>query len=245
MLRGIAETWRSPEVRKSYRFVPLVIVLFTLSISVMGLWGIVRLSNSLAHTAEGAQWLRSAVTWIVGVVFVIASPLLALFVFNLLFPLFADRPFLAGVREIAPDKALVIETLPGLNLTSSLAVNVRRILRLLLRLALCFLLSLIPVIGAIVAPPLSVYFLATGTGWELLDPYFDRKRYSYSQQLELVTKLHWEVLGLGLVSLPLLAIPLVGPLFFGVLQAGVARFTVEIFVNKEEPEFHLRKAPTS
>jgi len=244
MLRGVVETWRSPAVRQSYRLVPLAIVLVTLAISGLGIGGLLHISDRLAHFSEGAQWIRSLLTWVIGLVILLAAPLLAFFVFNLLFPLFADRPFLAGVREIDADKARAIECLPGLSLTSSLIVSLRRMLRLLPRLAVCFLLSLIPVAGPVIAPPLSVYVLAKGTGWELLDPYFDRKSYNYGRQLQLITGLRWEVFGLGLVCLPVLAIPFIGPLFFGVLQAGVARFTIEMFAQEQQPAPGLSQPPS-
>jgi uncharacterized protein involved in cysteine biosynthesis len=85
------------------------------------------------------------------------------------------------------------------------------------------LLALIPGVGPIVAGPLQLYFTARALTWELLDPFFERGALRLRAQREFVAEHRLALLGFGLPLALLLAVPLLGPLLFGLAQAAAAQ----------------------
>ncbi|NJK32509.1 MAG: EI24 domain-containing protein, partial [Deltaproteobacteria bacterium] len=102
--------------------------------------------------------------------------------------------------------------------------------------SLCFLLlGLVPVVGSIAGAIGQTWLTARTVGWELVDPYFDRLGMGWSEQREFVREHRRSLLGFGLPLSLILAIPLVGPLLFGLAQAAAA-----VYVVREVPP-HARE----
>jgi uncharacterized protein involved in cysteine biosynthesis len=186
----------------------------------------VRCSEEGGFVKELGLWVLR----VVGIVVVLfAAPLIAITLCNLLFPVFSERPFMAGLRALDRPRAEALEARPGLSLAETIINSIRRFVVFLFITAGCFLLGLVPIVGAFLAPPIQFFLTARTLGWEMLDPYFDRCGLNWAEQKRVVKAKAPEILGLGVVCAPLLAIPLVGPLFFGLLQAGTAAFVLETF----------------
>jgi uncharacterized protein involved in cysteine biosynthesis len=140
----------------------------------------------------------------------------------------------AMLRALSPERAQLLSDSSGLPLRLAIFHSLRRLVALLLVSLACFALGFIPFVGPIVAPVLQFLWTAQAIGWEMLDPYFDKRKLTWDQQKAEIRQHRAEVLGLGVVCAPLLAVPLIGPLFFGVLQAGTAGFVVKLFPESGE-----------
>ena len=95
-----------------------------------------------------------------------------------------------------------------------------------------FALTLVPVVGALLGPAFQLWSTSRALTWELLDPYFDRRSFGYAEQRAYLKAHSGPIVGFGLPLSFILAVPLVGPLFFGLAQAGAALLVVEVL----EPE---------
>lgn len=228
-LRGIRQVSGNPGVKKAYGVILLGLFVVTAVLTVGGGYALFRYTETLA---TGGLWATLGV-WalrIVGLlVLFLAAPLLSITLCNLLFPVFSEIPFLAGLDAVAPARSQILRKRSGLPLSSTMGNSLRRLARLIAIAFACFALGFIPVLGPLLAPVLSFYWTARLVGWEMLDPYFDREGMHWNKQKKAIKSHAAEVLGLGLVCAPLLSIPLVGPLFFGLLQAGTAGFVVDLF----------------
>src|SRR5690606_22737695 len=154
-----------------------------------------------------------------------------------------EIPFFAGLRSMDSERAARLQARPGLGTPSAIVTSLRRFGAFLVVVVCCALLSLVPVIGPVLAFPVQIYFAARTVGWEMLDPYLDRLGIKYGSQKQVVRAFGPEILGLGLVYAPLLSIPLVGPLCFGLLQAGAAKFGVEVRPPGDAGEHLLASRP--
>lgn len=226
ILSGIRFVIKDAEVRRTYRLIIVALFLFSCVLYAAGIFGVLHFTES---TESNAAW-RSALMVLLRVLGVLVvfllSPIVAITTCNLLFPVFSEIPFFAGLNARDQTRAQRLKGLPGLGTPASIASSLRRFVVFLLVSLGCLLLALVPVVGALLAPPLQFYVAARIVGWELLDPYFDRLELRYVDQKKAMSLYSPEVLGMGLVCAPLLAIPLVGPLLFGILQASVAEFVI-------------------
>lgn len=232
-LRGIRAVSGNPDVKNAYRFILLGLFVVTLLLTSAGLYGVLHYTAAVSDSPFWEKlglWLLRIVGF---VVVLLAAPLLSITLCNLLFPVFSEIPFFAGLRALAPDRSRQLESRPGLSLGAAIFNSVRRFIILLLITGFCFALGLIPFVGPVLAPPVQFLLSARTIGWEMLDPYFDRCGLDWAAQKRVVHAHAPEVLGLGMVCAPILAIPLIGPLFFGLLQAGTAGFVNETFTEGE------------
>ncbi len=226
-LGGIRSTITNREVRAAYFWIALALTLGTLLLQCAGL----ALTLHFIPLAEDAHLSVSIGVWLLRsvalIVVLLLAPIVAITLCNVAAPIFSEIPFLAGMRAIAPQLAEELQSQAGLPLASAIWLSLRRMLLFLGVVGVCLMIGLIPVVGAFIATPLQLYFAARTMGWEMLDPYFDKRGLGLQAQQELVRRHLPEILGMGAVCAPLLAVPLIGPLAFGVLQASAAQFVVE------------------
>jgi uncharacterized protein involved in cysteine biosynthesis len=231
--RGLRSSLRDRQVRRSYLRVALLLLLATAALDVAGIAGLWVLTDWEPTTSA---WLAGAliVARILGVIAVlVVAPLVAIFVLDIVLPMFNEGPFLAGLRAVAPARAEALGTRTPLRLVAQIEISLVRLL-LFLFLALCSaLVSLVPVAGQIAGPILGTYFSARAVAWELLDPWFARAGIPYDEQVALLGRHHAAVVGFGLPFVFLFAVPIVGPLFFVLAQAAAATFVAEVIEPAE------------
>lgn len=239
-MAGLSASWgglkagtRSEGVRRTYLQMVLALFLVGAALDVAGIWAI------LHWTAIGddTAWYASVGLWIARVfgilIVLLAAPLLSLTLVNLIFPFLGERVFLASMQVINPARAEQLAAAPGLPLMSSIWVQVRRLLTFVGMTILVFLISLIPVVGQVLGPVLQGYVSSRGLAWELLDPYFEKLGLRYVDQRAMVAQHRASMVGFGLPLTFVMAIPLAGPLFFGLAQAAAAQLVADVI---EAPE---------
>lgn len=225
--RGASIAWSSPEVRRTYVQLVLVLVAVATLLDAAGIWAVV----DLTRTDVGVPWWKIALMMLVrfagiGIVLLVA-PIIAMFVINIVFPFLGDRVFLAGMRRIAPERAAALEAMPGRPLSRTLVDATLRMLAFLGLGLLLLVLSFVPVVGSILGPVLQAWRSALALAWELLDPYFDKLGLDRAAQ-RIVLRAHQPtLLGFALPFVFVLAIPIVGALAFGLAQAAIAMLVVE------------------
>jgi CysZ protein len=197
-------------------------------LDVVGIWSVLHFTPIGAD----ASWWEVVLLWVVRVVGIVvvllAAPLVGLALVNLAFPFLGERVFLAAMRVVSPARAEQLAAQPGLPLATALGVAV---LRLVMFVALglgAFVLSLVPVVGQVLGPVLQGYLGARGLAWELLDPYLDKLGLGFSAQQAFVAAHRPALVGFGLPLTLLMAIPVVGPLMFGLAQGAAAQLVVEV-----------------
>jgi uncharacterized protein involved in cysteine biosynthesis len=231
-------------VRAAYLRVMAGLLALTLALDVLGVWGIVSLVDPAAF--EGWRALAMQGLRVLGIVLVIvAGPILALLTMNVLFPFFNEPMFMAGLRAVDPARAERVAAGPGMPLATSAGIALTRLLRYLgLSLAL-LLLGLVPLVGSIAAPLGQALLTARTVAWELMDPYFDRLDIRGPEQREFVARHRNALLGFGLPLALLLAIPLLGPLLFGLVQGAAGTFLVRLIPPHERELTAPRSTPVS
>lgn len=238
ILSGIRELRGVAGVRRAYLWIVLSLMLISLLLNALGFWAI----QKYIPIAEDSSIWSTLLFWTLRILsaaaVILLSPLVAIISCNILFPIFSELPFLAGVNALRPSLATELKQAPGLSTPVAIGINLRRLFSLLAFSFCFFLMGLIPVVGPLLASPLQFIIAARIVGWELLDPYFDKKGVSFSEQKRMVSRYLPEILGLGAVCAPLLSIPLIGPLFFGLLQASTARFVIDLLETAPPPS-HL------
>ena len=226
-LRGLSLAWQSPEVRRTY--VQLVIALLGISVvlDVFGIWAVLHWTSGGAESwwaAVGLILLRVAGIAVV----LLVAPVLALFTVNFAFSFLSERVFLAGLRLAAPQRAEALAQAEGLPTSASMADSfVRTLLFFSLSLG-TFALAFVPVVGAVLAPVLQAYWTARALGWELLDTWFDKQRMRFDDQHAFVRRNRTAVVGFGLPFAMIMAIPVLGPLAFGLAQAAAGVLVAEV-----------------
>jgi uncharacterized protein involved in cysteine biosynthesis len=222
----------SPPVRRAYRLLVFAIAAVTLLFVTGGIYAVVRLTVQ----SPGNSWpvsLALLTLRILGSAFVLlASPLFALFFLNTVTPLLTERVFLAGLRVLDPEEAEALRSAPGSSLLAVLTGSSRRLFRLLCLTVLVSPLSLVPIAGPVLGPLVEFGLTTVMLGWELLDPYFDKRGLPYAAQLAYVRRNWSTLLGFAVPYTLLLAIPVIGPFFFGIAQAATAALVTDIV----EPE---------
>lgn len=227
-LGGLRLSTRSPELRRTYLQLALVLLVTMTAIDAGGIWTILH----LLPIDDDTSWWMAIALWVargLGIVAVLlAAPLLSLLLVNLLLPFLGERVFLAAMRVLDPARAEQLAGSPGLPLSASVAAAVLRLLMFLGLTLLAFLLSLIPVVGQVLGPVLQGYLSARGLAWELLDPYLDKLGLPFDQQRAFVDAHRSALVGFGAPLTLLMAVPLVGPLLFGLAQGAAAKLVVEV-----------------
>ena len=225
-LRGLRLALATPAVRKLYLRLALALVLTSLAL-IAGLgyaiWALIPVPES--------PWLL-LLAWALRVVgtalAVLAAPLLALFAVNIVFPFLGEDVFLAGLRAVDPARADELAAANSAGLATSTVGSIRRLLYFIGVTLLIFMLALVPVLGVVLGPLAQLWFGSRMLSWELLDPYFDRRNLDYANQRVTMRAHRSTMFGFGAPWTLLLAIPIVGPLGFGLAQAGAALLVTEV-----------------
>ncbi|MEZ4451328.1 MAG: EI24 domain-containing protein [Nannocystaceae bacterium] len=231
-LRGLRFAAGQPEVRAVYRRLMAILTLASLALTaalIATLWHFTAIGDGDTTWAAIGLWL---VRLAGGAVILFAAPIIALMIVNALVPVLAERTFLAALGVLRPARARALAEAEGLSFSAGVGLTLRRLVHFLGVTILCFAVTFIPLVGAILGPLLQLAATARALTWELLDPYFDRRRMSYAEQRALLRARRGAIIGFGAPLSFVLGIPLVGPLFFGLAQAGVAMLVAEVL----EPE---------
>ncbi len=228
-LEGMKLALRNEDVGKAYLRVAAVIFVLTIIIDAAALWTLWRFT---APPDDAAVWLLVLLytARVLGTLAgLLIGPLLAIFTVNIAFPVFNKEVFLAGLKVIDPQRAAALAAKPGMPLSSAVGIAVWRLVKFVgLTLAL-MLFGFVPIIGSIAAPILQAYLTARAVAWELMDPYFDCLDIRYAEQRQFVARHKQPLIGFGLPVSLLLAIPIVGPLLFGLAQVSAALFVAREF----------------
>lgn len=227
-LTGLRTSTRSAELRRTYLQLALALLVTVTALDVGGIWAVLH----VFPIGDDTAWWMAIGLWVARVlgilVVLLAAPLSSLFLVNLLFPFLGERVFLAAMRVLAPARAEQLERSPGLPLATSTLAAVLRLLTFLGLSLGTFLLSLVPAVGQVLGPVLQGYLCARGLAWELLDPYLDKLGLPFDQQRAFVAAHRPALVGFGAPLTLLMAIPLVGPLLFGLAQAAAAQLVVAV-----------------
>jgi CysZ protein len=222
--------FRSREVGRAYVRASLMIFALGLLLASGAIWAL------WANTVPGPDaetWLL-VVLWAARVIGTLASfvlgPLLAIFIVNIGFPFFNQSVFMAGMRAADPERARLLEGKAGMSLSRAIGLAIVRFVKFLGLSVVLFVIGLVPVVGTLIAGVGGLLLAARTVSWELLDPYFEMLDIRHAEQRELIGRHQKVLLGFGLPIALLFAIPLVGPLLFGLAQVAGA-----VFVARELP----------
>lgn len=230
--RGFKTVLEAPDVKKTYLQLALAIFAVALCIDAAGVWTVLHFTP-----IDGdAQWWVLIWYWAlrvvgIGLVF-LAAPIIAMFLVNSLAPLLAERVFFAGMATVAPGRAEELRQIDGLPFVTAIVQNLIRLMLYLGLSVLTFALSFVPVVGSVGGPVLQSYFTARALSWELLDPYFEKLELGFDAQHTFVKQHRLAMLGFGLPFSLVMAIPLVGPLVFGLAQASAGVFVAEVIESR-------------
>lgn len=224
-LRGLSLAARAPDVRRTYVWVIALLFVVTLALDGLGIWATFHFLP-LSSETTWVRWLAYgfAPLLVLGTLFL--APLLALGSLTLFVPPLADLPFFGVLRLRRPARSAVLETMGQLVWTKSVLYTVRRLVTFVGSVSGLFVLGFVPVLGPAVAGLGQLVLLSFMATWELLDPYLARRGSSYAEQRALLFRHLPETLGFGLPVGGLLAVPVLGPLFFPLAQGAAAEFVV-------------------
>jgi CysZ protein len=227
---GMRLALRNEEVGKAYLRVAALIFVLTLVIDTAAIWALFHYTAP----APGAELWMLVLLWTARVIGTVAGlligPILAIFSVNILFPVFNVEVFLAGMKVVDPERAERLAAKPGMPLRVSVAISAWRLVKFILLSLGLLLLGLVPVVGSVLAAILQLLLTARTVAAELMDPYFESLDIRHAEQKQFVARHQKLLLGFGFPVALMLAIPVVGPLAFGLAQAAAA-----VFVASEIP----------
>lgn len=225
-LRGLRLALHNPEVRRIY--LKLAVALMVTSIVLVA--GLSYAIWALIPVPESSLWLLLVWTLrIAGTALtLLAAPMLALFLVNIVLPFLGEDVFLAGLRAVDAARADELAAAPGAGFAASTANSLRRLLYFIGVTLLIFALALVPVLGVVLGPLAQLWFGARMLSWELLDPYFDRRGLDHAGQRATMSAHRSAMFGFGVPWTLLFAIPIVGPLGFGLAQAAAALLVTDV-----------------
>ena len=230
---GLRLTVSRGPVRSFYARLVLVVSVVAIAFEVAGIWAVFEVWNPSEATNTYAG-IGLILLDVVGVILVLLSaPLLAVFIVSIALPVLAERVFLAAVATRRPDLAERLRAGEGLSFAEGATGNLRRMFRLLLGTGVAFAAGFIPIVGVVVGPALQLWFTSRALAWELLDPWFDLQRIPYATQREFVRKHSGMCVGFGLPYAVLLAVPIVGPMAFGIAQSGAGLLVADALTPPE------------
>lgn len=236
-LHGLAGAVGNRRVRRAYLRLVAVLIVVTLGLYGLGAWPLLwvtRVGDDAAwYAAAGIVALR-----IVGLlVLLLAAPLVALLLVNAGLPLLAEELFLISLEELSPARAAALREGEGLGLAASVVGSLRRLARYVGLTLVIALVSLVPLVGTVVAPVAQAYVTARSLGWELLEAYLSLSGRGHRAQRDYVRRHRMPLLGFAVLPTLVLAVPLVGAFLFGIAQASAARLIVEVLEPEQsEPE---------
>lgn len=231
-LRGLRLALGSADIRRVYFKLASALLLTAMALTAgfgYAAWSLM--------PEPGAEWsVVATLLWVARVLAVVlaalVAPLVALFVVNIVFPFLAEGVFFAGLRAVDPARAAALEQASGSGFTTSTASSVRRLFYYLGGTVLIFVLACVPVIGAVAGPLAQLWFTARMLSWELLDVYFERRGLDYAGQRTVLKAHRGAMFGFGAPWTLLLALPVVGPLGFGLAQAAAALLVTDVLERK-------------
>lgn len=227
-MRGMKLAVSSPEVRTTYLQLVGVLLVVATILDVAGVWAVWHWTGG-----DGSdEWWRVVMMVLlriagIGIV-LLAAPVLALRVVDLVFPLLGERVFLAALKLRAPDRAAQLAAAPGLPLSTSVANGIVRTLSFFVQSVGIFALSFVPVVGAIAAPVLQTYITARALAWELLEPYFDKLALDRKGQARVLDEHRSITVGFAMPFVFVMAVPVVGPLVYGLAQGAAALLVADV-----------------
>ncbi|GAB4570267.1 MAG: hypothetical protein Tsb0020_24930 [Haliangiales bacterium] len=258
-VRGMLAATGNRDVFRVYGRMTLALIVTTMVVGGLMIYGVLSLAELLgdgtsgatdgagAAGAAGAATEVGYVDWmydvllesgryfvsIVGVVLAaLIAPVLSMLVLGIVFPMFAESIFLAALRPLDAARADKLKSQTGLSISASIMISLRVLTRFILLTLFAFAIGFIPLLGPIAAPVITLWVTSQTLTWELLDPYFSKSSMKYAAQKQYVKAHGGGVLGFGVPLSFLLAIPLIGPLFFGLAQAGAATLLVDVLEPK-------------
>jgi CysZ protein len=232
---GMKLALRSKDVGRAYLRVAAIIFVMTLAVDSAALWALFHFTVAAADAALWLVVLLWAARVIGSVGALLIGPLVAIFLVNIAFPMFNKGVFIAGLRLLDPERAATLDAKPGMPLGASITIPLWRLVKFLLLSACLLLLGLVPVVGSVAAAVLQTWLTARTVAWELMDPYFDCLDIRYAEQKQFVARMQKSLLGFGFPVSLALAVPIVGPLGFGLAQAAAATFVArEVPVDPRE-----------
>lgn len=227
-MRGIKLATSSPEVRSVYVQLVAVLLVVATALDVLGIWAVWHWTRAVGSEVWW-QVLATVLLRIAGIgIVLLAAPVLALRAVDLAFPLLGERVFLAAMRVHAPDRAAQLAAMPGLPLSRTIADAIVRTLSFLVQSIGVFALSFVPIAGAVVAPVLQTWITARALAWELLEPYFDKLALDRRGQARVLDEHRTVCVGFAVPFVFVMAVPLLGPLAFGLAQGAAALFVLEV-----------------
>lgn len=232
-LRGMGAALGNRDVRRVYLRFTLAMLAMTVLIGgglIAGVWTLTAASAETGDLATVGLWLLRLAGMLISL---LAAPVLALFAIDILFPLLSEMVFFAGMRGLAPRRAEMLEAMPGQPLMASARAAIALFVYFLLLTIAAFLIGLIPVVGPVLGPVAQLWFTAQILGWELTGPYFDKRQMGFRAQRAYVKTWRTAFSGFGLPCSLLLAVPLIGPLFFGLIQAAAPALVIDVLEARD------------
>jgi CysZ protein len=235
-MRGASAALGNREVRRIYFRFTLVLLVLSLVVGGALGYGVWRLTEPESAGGFLARHGLDVVAWggvwalrVVGLVITaLLSPILAFLLVGLLIPVFSETLFFAGLRALDAPRAQRLADQPGLSIAASFWKTLRLLVHLIVLSIAAFALSFVPLAGVVLGPALQLWATGKILGWELLDPFFDKQRMAFAAQKVYVGQHRAGVVGFGLAWGFVLALPLIGPMFFGLAQASAPMLLVRV-----------------
>ena len=175
-------------------------------------------------------WVAVVLAWIVvGAAILLVAPVVVLLLLAVLLPLWSERIFFASLSAEAPALAANLRACPQAPLSRALRRTAARFTLWLAALAAGAVVGLLPVAGPLLGAAVGLGATAWVLAWELLDPLLDRVTDTPAAERRFLRGHAGVVWGLGLAWSALVAIPLVGPLAFPLVQAAAAAVVPDLF----------------
>jgi uncharacterized protein involved in cysteine biosynthesis len=230
---GLALSLRRGPVRRLYLRLLLIVTLVCVAFQAAGVWAVLTYWSPETDASTLAN-VGHILAEIVAIILVLlAAPLLALLLISVALPVLAESLFLAALDTRRPELADALRSGKGLSIAASVNSSLRRMARLLLVTLASFALALVPIIGVVAGPALQILGTARALSWELLDPWFDLNRMPYKEQKSFVSEHSALCLGFGLPYSLLMAIPIIGPMTFGIAQSGAALLVADALLEAD------------
>lgn len=234
-LRGMRAALGNRDVHKVYlRFTLALLVASVLLGGLLGygVWVLTEPEAGGFLARHGLDALATGGLWILRVIGLVitavAAPILAVILLGLVFPVFAEAVFFAGLRALDRPRAEALQGQPGLPIHTAVWKSVRILLHFLVLTVIALALGLVPVVGVVLGPAVQLWAAGKILGWELMDPFFDKKRMGYGAQKVYVRRRATAFVGFGLPWSFVLALPVLGPLCFGLAQAAAPALLVDV-----------------
>jgi CysZ protein len=220
------------DVRRVYfKFTLVLVVLSVALFAALGyaIWHLTQPESAGGWVAGMAGDFLAVLVRVAGLIITaLVSPLLAFLLVGLLIPVFSETLFLAGLRALDAPRAQALADRPGLSIAASLWKTVRLLAHLLVFTIVAFAVSFVPFAGVVLGPAIQLWGTGKILGWELLDPFFDKQRMAFAAQKVYVRQHAAAVVGFGVAWSFVLALPLLGALFFGLAQASAPLLLVRV-----------------